>query len=244
MQRKTADVKVESLETETVWLTQMTMAELYRPRSKRRAAHEEYLRRKRNWSKDSVVKKILLHCCLTESSTVHIFIISTIHLRGYRVKTLLASVYGSGHQREGLLHQGIRHGRRTTVYPPWPVPHYDISTSCSRRIRDIVTANAACNLPVKEIFAMAGDYDPSWSGPEVHRVIQNKLHFAATHDGGGFDTRAGRPARPNLGPTAGRTGGPKDGRDVAKISERRRNRRAQPDRRSCGWTMRGSGQSP
>jgi hypothetical protein len=36
-------------------------------------------------------------------------------------------------------------------------------------------------LRVKEIFAMAGDYDPSWSETtKFFSVIQNKLHYAAT----------------------------------------------------------------
>jgi hypothetical protein len=49
------------------------------------------------------------------------------------------------------------------------------------RIRDIRASERRMYLRVKEIFTMAGDYDPSW--PETTKffsVIQNKLHFAAT----------------------------------------------------------------
>lgn len=49
------------------------------------------------------------------------------------------------------------------------------------RIRDIRASERRMYLRVKEIFAMAGDYDPSW--PETTRffkVIRNKLHYAAT----------------------------------------------------------------
>ncbi|HED12141.1 MAG TPA: hydroxyacid dehydrogenase [Gammaproteobacteria bacterium] len=49
------------------------------------------------------------------------------------------------------------------------------------RIRDIRSSERRMYLRVREIFAMAGDYDPSW--PETtkfFKVIQNKLHFAAT----------------------------------------------------------------
>jgi len=49
------------------------------------------------------------------------------------------------------------------------------------RIRDIRASERRMYLRVKEIFAMAGDYDPSW--PETTKffsIIQNKLHFSAT----------------------------------------------------------------
>jgi hypothetical protein len=49
------------------------------------------------------------------------------------------------------------------------------------RIRDIRASERRMYLRVKEIFAMAGDYDPSWSETtKFFSVIQNKLHYAAT----------------------------------------------------------------
>jgi len=48
------------------------------------------------------------------------------------------------------------------------------------RIRDIRASERRMYLRVKEIFAMAGDYDPSWSETtKFFSVIQNKLHYAA-----------------------------------------------------------------
>lgn len=49
------------------------------------------------------------------------------------------------------------------------------------RIRDIRASERRMYLRVKEIFALAGDYDPSRKDTvEFFKVIQNKLHFAAT----------------------------------------------------------------
>ncbi len=49
------------------------------------------------------------------------------------------------------------------------------------RIRDIRTSEKRMYLRVREIFALAGDYDPSnKSTPEFFQTIQNRLHFAAT----------------------------------------------------------------
>ena len=49
------------------------------------------------------------------------------------------------------------------------------------RIRDIRVSERRMYLRVREIFAMAADYEPSWGETsKFFSVIQNKLHFAAT----------------------------------------------------------------
>jgi len=49
------------------------------------------------------------------------------------------------------------------------------------RIRDIRASERRVYLRVKEIFTLAGDYDPSWSETtQFFQHIQNKLHFAVT----------------------------------------------------------------
>lgn len=49
------------------------------------------------------------------------------------------------------------------------------------RIRDIRASERRVYLRVKEIFALASDYDPSWSETtRFFQHIQNKLHFAIT----------------------------------------------------------------
>ena len=49
------------------------------------------------------------------------------------------------------------------------------------RIRDIRASERRVYLRVKEIFALASDYDPSWSETtRFFQHIQNKLHYAVT----------------------------------------------------------------
>src|SRR4029077_13607343 len=49
------------------------------------------------------------------------------------------------------------------------------------RIRDIRASERRMYLRVKEIFALAADYDPAQERTvEFLKIIQNKLHFAAT----------------------------------------------------------------
>jgi hypothetical protein len=50
------------------------------------------------------------------------------------------------------------------------------------RIRDIRASERRVYLRVREIFALASDYDPSWSETtRFFQHIQNKLHFAVTN---------------------------------------------------------------
>jgi hypothetical protein len=72
------------------------------------------------------------------------------------------------------------------------------------RIRDIRASEKRMYLRVREIFALAGDYDPGHSETtEFFQVIQNRLHFAATGKTAP-ELIAGRAdhAKPNMGLTA------------------------------------------
>ncbi len=71
------------------------------------------------------------------------------------------------------------------------------------RIRDIRASEKRMYLRVREIFAMAGDYDPGHQETTVFfQTIQNRLHFAATGKTAP-ELIAGRAdhARPNMGLT-------------------------------------------
>src|ERR1035438_8244347 len=71
------------------------------------------------------------------------------------------------------------------------------------RIRDIRASEKRMYLRVREIFALAADYDPSRiPTTEFFQIIQNKLHFAATGKTAA-ELIAGRAdhARPNMGLT-------------------------------------------
>ena len=76
------------------------------------------------------------------------------------------------------------------------------------RIRDIRASERRMYLRVREIFALAGDYDSAKKGTtEFFQTIQNKLHFAATGKTAP-ELIAGRVdhARPNMGLTTWKGG--------------------------------------
>jgi len=72
------------------------------------------------------------------------------------------------------------------------------------RIRDIRSSERRMYLRIREIFAMATDYDPSWSETTTFfSIIQNKLHFAATGMTAAEIIHARADARhPNMGLTS------------------------------------------
>jgi hypothetical protein len=98
--------------------------------------------------------------------------------------------------------------------PPSPalgVPDY--FDEILERIRDIRASERRMYLRVKEIFAMAADYEPSSEQTTLFfRVIQNKLHFAATAMTAAelIQNRANH-ALPNMGLTSWKSDGVRKG---------------------------------
>ncbi|WP_434110723.1 virulence RhuM family protein [Methylocaldum sp. GT1TLB] len=76
------------------------------------------------------------------------------------------------------------------------------------RIRDIRSSERRMYLRVREIFSMAADYSPSLAETtRFFRVIQNKLHFAATGKTAGEIIRERADAtKPNMGLTSWKSG--------------------------------------
>src|SRR6185369_7366665 len=79
-----------------------------------------------------------------------------------------------------LLVKGFTMDDERLKNPPGPgVPDY--FDELLARIRDIRASERRMYLRVREIFALAGDYDPrSHTTLEFFQTIQNRLHFAAT----------------------------------------------------------------
>ena len=78
--------------------------------------------------------------------------------------------------------EGIHHGRPAAEEPAGRRPGVpDYFDELLERIRDIRASERRMYLRVREIFALAGDYDPGRSTTTVFfQTIQNRLHFAAT----------------------------------------------------------------
>ena len=175
------------LENETVWLTQAGMSELFQTTVANINIHLKNTFAEGELSEAATIKDYLIvrsEGVRRVMRTVKHYSLEAIIAVGYRVKSLRGTQFrqwATERLREYIIKGFVMDDERLKN-PPVPgstVPDY--FDEMLERIRDIRASERRMYLRVKEIFAMAGDYDPSW--PETTKffsVIQNKLHYAAT----------------------------------------------------------------
>ncbi|MHB8789987.1 MAG: virulence RhuM family protein [Desulfobulbaceae bacterium] len=175
------------LENETVWLTQQLMAELFQSTQQNISQHIRNIYTEAELDPEATHKKFL--SVRQEGSrqvqrSLDFYNLDMIISVGYRVRSLVATrfrIWATQRLKEYIVKGFVMDDERLKN-PPVPgsaVPDY--FDEMLTRIRDIRASERRMYLRVKEIYAMAADYEPSL--PETTRffsIIQNKLHFAAT----------------------------------------------------------------
>lgn len=172
---------------ETLWLSQALMAELFQTSPQNVTLHlktlysegeideaatcKEYLQVRREGTRE--VRRMLKHYNLDAILAV-----------GYRVRSergIQFRRWATERLREYLV-KGFTMDDQRLKNPPVEgsgVPDY--FDELLERIRDIRASEKRMYLRVREIFALAGDYDPARQGTTTFfQTIQNKLHYAAT----------------------------------------------------------------
>ncbi len=171
-------------EDETIWLSQAMLCELYQKSKATISEHLKNIFQDNELEEDSVVRFFRTTAADGKEYNVRHFNLDAILAVGYRVRSQRGTQFrrwATERLREYLV-KGFTMDDERLKNPPVAgsgVPDY--FDEMLERIRDIRASERRMYLRVKEIFAMAGDYDPSW--PETtkfFRVIQNKLHYAAT----------------------------------------------------------------
>jgi len=181
-------VKLEvRLQNETVWLTQQMMAELFQTTVPNISMHIRNTYAEGELTPETTVKKFL---------TVHregkrdvrreldYYNLDMIISVGYRVKSLIATrfrIWATQRLKEYIIKGFVMDDERLKNPPVKGSTVPDYFDEMLARIRDIRASERRMYLRVREIFAMAADYEPSHSETtEFFSIIQNKLHFAAT----------------------------------------------------------------
>ncbi len=172
-------------ENETIWLTQALIAELFQVTPQNVTLHlkaiyeegeldegatcKEYLQVRSEGGR--VVSRHLRHYCL-----------SAILAVGYRVRSARGTAFRQwATERLGeYLVKGFTLDDLRLKNPPGPgVPDY--FDEMLERIRDIRSSEQRMYLQVRNILALAADYNPSEEETQhFFQIVQNKLHFAAT----------------------------------------------------------------
>ena len=172
---------------ETIWLSQALMSELYQKDVRTINEHLKSIYSEEELDPEATIRKFRIvrqEGSRQVTRTIEHYSLDAILAVGYRVRSLRGTQFrrwATERLREYLLKGFVLDDERLKN-PPAPglgVPDY--FDEMLERIRDIRASEKRMYLRVREIFAIAADYQPS-SDETIHffQVIQNKLHFAAT----------------------------------------------------------------
>lgn len=172
---------------ETIWMTQADMAQLFQCSPDNVSLHlkniyvEGELEEPATSEEFSVVRK---EGSRSVRRRLMFYNLDAIISVGYRVKSLIATrfrIWATERLREYIV-KGFTMDDERLKNPPVKnsmIPDY--YDEMLERIRDIRASERRMYLRVREIFAIAADYNPTWSETtRFFSIIQNKLHFAAT----------------------------------------------------------------
>ncbi|PWU09615.1 MAG: hydroxyacid dehydrogenase [Verrucomicrobia bacterium] len=169
----------------TIWLTQAQIAELFQTTPQNVTLHLAAIFTEGELAEEATCKDYLQ---VRREGSRQV----TRSLRHYRLEAILAVGYRVRSQRgtqfrqwatarlEEYLRKGFVLDDERLKNPAGPgVPDY--FDELLERIRDIRASERRMYLRVKEIFALAADYDPKDHEAQVFfQTVQNKLHFAVT----------------------------------------------------------------
>jgi len=178
-------IKLEvRMEHDTLWLTQQMMADLFQTTKQNIGQHLKNIFDEGELEQDSVVKKFFTTAADGKKYSTNYYNLDAIISTGYRVKSLVATrfrIWATERLKEYIIKGFTMDDERLKNPPIDGIALPDYFDEMLERIRDIRASERRMYLRVKEIFAMAGDYDPSWAETtKFFSVIQNKLHYAAT----------------------------------------------------------------
>ena len=172
-------------ENETVWLTQQHMAELFQTTKQNVSLHIQNIYEERELERGATVKESLtvqLEGKRSVQRRVEFYNLDVIISVGYRVKSQRGTqfrIWATQRLREYIV-KGFTMDDERLKNPPGK-GHIDYFDELLERIRDIRSSERRVYLRVREILALAADYEATEPETQVFfQTIQNKLHFAAT----------------------------------------------------------------
>ncbi|KIX11662.1 virulence RhuM family protein [Dethiosulfatarculus sandiegensis] len=175
------------LQDENVWLTQQLMAELFQTTQQNISLHIHSVYDEGELAREATHKKYL--SVRQEGNrqvrrNLDYYNLDMIISVGYRVKSPIATrfrIWATQRLKEYIIKGFVMDDERLKNPPVEGSVVPDYFDEMLERIRDIRASERRMYLRVREIFAMAGDYDPSSSETrKFFSIIQNKLHYAAT----------------------------------------------------------------
>ncbi|MGL1101247.1 virulence RhuM family protein [Vibrio vulnificus] len=175
-------------ESDTLWLSQAAMADLYQVSSQAITQHIKAVYSEGELEQNSTCKDYLqvqLEGGREVKRNIRHYSLPVILAVGYRVRSTRGTQFRQWATRllqEYLIKGFVMDDERLKNPPVGHSAVPDYFDEMLERIRDIRASERRVYLRVKEIFTMAADYEPSNQDTNrFFQTIQNKLHYACTH---------------------------------------------------------------
>ena len=172
---------------DTIWLSQALIAELFQKDVRTVNEHLQNIYEEAELDQAATIRKFRIvrrEGKRDVAREIEHYSLDAILAVGYRVRSPRGTQFrrwATERLREYLVKGFVIDDDRLKNPPVEGSGVPDYFDELLERIRDIRASERRMYLRVKEIFALAGDYDPSRKDTvEFFKVIQNKLHFAAT----------------------------------------------------------------
>ncbi len=170
------------LEGETVWLSLNQMVDLFQRDKSVISRHIKNIFEEGELVRDSVVAESATTAADGKTYQVEFYNLDVIISVGYRVKSKRGTqfrIWATQRLREYIV-KGFTMDDERLRNPPGK-GQIDYFDELLERIRDIRSSERRVYLRVREILALATDYEPMEPETQVFfQTIQNNLHFAAT----------------------------------------------------------------
>lgn len=167
------------LEDETVWLTQLTMAELFQTSKQNISLHLRNIFKEGELAKNRVVKEYLTTAADSKDYRTKFYNLEAIIAVGYRVKSHRGTQFrrwATERLNEYLVKGFAMDDERLKAGINIGSDYFD---EMLERIRDIRSSEKRFYQKIRDIYKLAVDYDPKAEETlEFFRIVQNKLHFA------------------------------------------------------------------
>ncbi len=202
---QTADGKLKidvRFESETVWLTQQHMAELFQTTKQNIGQHLKSIFAEGELVQDSVVKESFTTAADGKNYATRFYNLDAIISVGYRVKSAVATrfrIWATQRLREYIVKGFVLDDERLKN----PDQPFDYFEELMRRIQDIRTSERRFYQKITDIYATSIDYDPTQDvSLRFFKTVQNKVHWAITGQTAAEIVHARvDAAKPNLGLT-------------------------------------------
>ncbi|MBQ2742424.1 MAG: virulence RhuM family protein [Oscillospiraceae bacterium] len=177
---KTEDEKVSvdvRFDNETVWLTQMQMAELFDTTKQNISFHINNCFKEGELKKEAVVKKYLTTAADGKEYSILHYNLDVIISVGYRVKSFRGTQFRQW--ATSRLNEYIRKGFTMDDERLKELGGGGYWKELLERIRDIRASEKVFYRQILDIYATSIDYDPSAEiSIEFFKKVQNKVHYA------------------------------------------------------------------